>query len=91
MFDTAGGCKGGCGRGACSDVGGTVVTDALSQVVEQGMHNAKVVHHAVEVGSVHAIVAFVQVQGKDIEWEVLGSGGVGTWYESGHSQQAAVA
>ena len=79
MFDTAGGCEGGCGRGACSDVGATVVTDALSQVVEQGMRDAKVVHHVVEVGSVHALIGFVQVQGEDIKGEVMGGCIVGTW------------
>ena len=79
MFDTVGGREGGCSRGACGDVGAVVVAGSLSQAGEGGATDAKVVNHVVEVGSVHAIVGFIQVQGKDIEWEVLGGGRVGAW------------
>ena len=56
-----------------------MVADALGQVVRGSERDAKVVHHAVKAGFVHTVIGFVQVQGKDVEWEVLGDCMVGTW------------
>ena len=67
MFDTTVGREGGCGEGAGGDVCAAVVADASGQAVEGGARDAKVVHHAVEAGSVHAVVGFIQVQGEDIK------------------------
>ena len=56
-----------------------MVADVLGQVVKGSVCNAKVVHHAVKAGSVHAVIGFAQVQGKDVEWEILGDRVVGAW------------